>query len=139
MAAVTEHAPRLGVRALCAALGAAPATYYRRRRPAAPQAPRAQPPRALVPAERQRVLAALHAPRFVDLAPAQVYATLLDEGTSLGSERTMYQAVPVLAAEDEVRERRAPRRHPTYAAPELAGSHRWPRRRTSAGAGTSRS
>jgi len=116
MAAVTEYTPRLGVRAVCAALGASPATYYRGRRPAVPRAPRPQPPRALAPAERQQVLDVLHAPRFVDLAPAQVYATLLDENTYLCSERTMYR---VLAAEDEVHERRAQRRHPTYAAPEL--------------------
>ena len=58
----------------------------------------------------------LHEPRFVDLAPAQVYATLLDEKRYLCSERTMYR---VLAANQEVRERRNPLRHPTYAAPEL--------------------
>jgi len=116
MATVTELAPRLGVRPLCAALGVAPATYYRQRRPAAERPPRPQPARALAPAETQQVLDTLHAPRFVDLAPAQVYATLLDEGTYLCSERTMYR---VLAVRAEVRERRAHRRHPTYAAPEL--------------------
>jgi putative transposase len=62
------------------------------------------------------VLAALHEPRFADLAPAQVYATLLDEGQYLCSERTMYRR---LAAHQEVRERRAVLRHPRYAAPEL--------------------
>jgi putative transposase len=62
------------------------------------------------------VLAVLHEERFLDLAPAQVYATLLDEGTYHCSERTMYR---VLAAQAEVRERRAQRRHPLYAAPEL--------------------
>jgi putative transposase len=58
----------------------------------------------------------LHEPRFVDLAPAEVYATLLDEGRYLCSERTMYR---LLAAHDEVRERRNQLRHPRYAAPEL--------------------
>jgi putative transposase len=62
------------------------------------------------------VLAVLHEPRFVDLAPAEVYATLLDEGRYLCSERTMYR---VLAAHQEVRERRDQLRHPVYAAPEL--------------------
>ena len=66
--------------------------------------------------EQQAVLAALHAPRFLDLAPAQVYATLLDEGTYHCAERTMYR---VLAAQGEGRERRAQRRGPIYAAPEL--------------------
>lgn len=58
----------------------------------------------------------LHEPRFSDLAPAEVYATLLDEGRYLCSERTMYR---VLAANDEVRERRDQLRHPAHAAPEL--------------------
>ena len=35
----------------------------------------------VAPAERQRVLDALHEPRLADLAPATVYITLLDEGT----------------------------------------------------------
>jgi putative transposase len=62
------------------------------------------------------VLDVLHEPRFVDLAPAEVYATLLDEGAYLCSERTMYR---LLAGHTEVRERRDQLRHPTYAAPEL--------------------
>ena len=62
------------------------------------------------------MLDVLHEPRFMDLAPAEVYATLLDEGIYLCAERTMYR---VLAAEGEVRERRAQRRHPVYQAPEL--------------------
>jgi len=117
MHTVSDLGPCLGVRPLCAALGLAPATYYRRRQPVrlGPVLPR-RVPRALAPPERAAVLDVLHAPRFVDLAPAQVYATLLDEGTYHCSERTMYR---VLAAEAEVRERRAQRRHPVYAAPEL--------------------
>ena len=121
MQTVHEHAPRFGVRPTCAALAVAPATYYRYRLGGdgslhvAPTS-RSASPRALAPVERQRVLAVLHEPRFADLAPATVYATLLDEGTYHCSERTMYR---VLAAHDEVRERRAQRRHPVYAAPEL--------------------
>ena len=45
-----------------------------------------------------------------------VYATLLDAGQYLCSERTMYR---VLAAHQEVRERRDQLRHPAYAAPDL--------------------
>jgi len=62
------------------------------------------------------VLEQLHSERFVDASPAQVYATLLDEGTYLASERTMYR---ILEAEGEVRERRDQLRHPAYAKPEL--------------------
>ncbi len=127
MKTITEEGPRCGTRALCAALDLPPATYYRAAYRAArdarvaaspPTVPvlRAAPPRALRVAERQQVLDVLHEPRFIDLAPAQVYAALLDEGTYHCSERTMYR---VLAREHEVRERRAQRRHPVYAAPEL--------------------
>jgi putative transposase len=65
------------------------------------------------------VLEILHEPRFVDLSPAEIYATLLDEGRYLCSERTMYR---ILAANCEVRERRDVLRHPNYAAPELLGT-----------------
>ena len=61
------------------------------------------------------MLDSLHA-RFVDQAPAQVHATLLDEGTYLCSLRTMYR---ILDAADEIQERRDQVRHPHYAKPEL--------------------
>jgi putative transposase len=117
MAAVKEVAPRLGVAPTCAALGVSTASYYRRCHPQPTTvASRPRPPRTLPAAERTAVLAILHAPRFVDLAPAQVYAGLLDDGRYLCSERTMYR---ILEAHQEVRERRAQRRHPNYAAPQL--------------------
>jgi putative transposase len=58
----------------------------------------------------------LHSPRFCDVSPAETYATLLDEGTYLASERTMYR---LLAAAGESGERRNQRVHPVYAKPEL--------------------
>lgn len=117
MATAQEIGPRLGVRPSCAALGVSTASYYRRRKPqpAAP-ASRPSPPRTLPAAERTAVLEILHEPRFVDLAPAQVYAGLLDEGRYLCSQRTMYR---ILEANQEVRERRDQLRHPSYAAPQL--------------------
>ena len=118
MAAVDSRRAPLRVRPSCVALGVAPATYYRHQRPRVlgPHLRRLSPPRALTVVEHQTVLDVLHAPRFLDLAPAQVYATLLDEGTYHCAERTMYR---VLAAQGEGRERRAQRRGPIYAAPEL--------------------
>ena len=106
-----------GIEATCAALDVCRATFYRRRRPP-PFGPlrRTRSRRALSPGERASVLAVLHEERFADLAPAQVYATLLDEKRYVCSERTMYR---ILAASDEVRERRAQLMHPRYAAPEL--------------------
>lgn len=58
----------------------------------------------------------MNEPRFVDLAPAEIYATLLEEGRYLCSVRTMYR---VLAESAQVRERRDQLRHPRYVAPEL--------------------
>jgi putative transposase len=116
MQTVTEMAPRLGVALTCAALGLPRATYYRGQQPRPEPKPRPAPVRALPPEEREQVLGVLHEPRFADLAPAQVYATLLDEDRYLCSERTFYR---VLAANAEVRERRDQLRHPHYAAPEL--------------------
>ena len=117
MATVKALGPELGIVATCAALGVARATYYRQLEPPmhGPE-PKKLTPRELRADERAAVLAVLHEERFVDLAPAEVYATLLDEGRYLCSERTMYR---VLAENHEMRERRAQLRHPKYAAPEL--------------------
>jgi putative transposase len=116
MEAITEMGPRLGVAPTCAALALPRATYYRNRVPRPAPKPRPTPVRALAPEERAAVLAVLHEPRFADLAPAEVYATLLDEDRYLCSERTLYR---VLAENTEMRERRDHLRHPHYAAPEL--------------------
>jgi len=77
---------------------------------------RPEPQRALSEAERQQVLDVLHEERFVDKAPAAVYAALLDEGRYLCSISTMYR---ILRANKEVRERRDQLRHPEYKKPEL--------------------
>jgi putative transposase len=115
---VEELTPLVGTRPACQALGVAPATIYRRRRPPEPRPtkPRRQPARALSPVEREAVLETLHEERFVDRSPAQVWATLLDEGRYLASERTMYR---ILAEKGESRERRDQLVHPPYAKPEL--------------------
>ena len=113
---ITEHRGCFGVKPICTALGVGRATYYRW------QSPRTAPrgggchPRALSAEEHYKVLSVLHEERFCDQAPGEVYATLLDEGHYLCSERTMYR---ILAENHEVRERRDQLRHPRYAAPEL--------------------
>jgi putative transposase len=125
MIAVQEAADRVGTRVACKALGLPRATYYRYRsrktssmvRPPASLPPTRKPsPRELSPEEQRKVLDVLHSERFVDKAPGEVYATLLDEGTFLCSERTMYR---ILAKHDEVRERRNQRVHPKYPVPQL--------------------
>ena len=116
--AAEELAGRIGQTAeACEALGVARSTLYRRRQPVTPKPKRRpRPHRALDETEREEVLGALHCERFVDKAPAQVWATLLDEGTYLCSIRTMYR---ILEEHGEVRERRNQRRHPNYTKPEL--------------------
>jgi len=115
MIAVTDATPTLGAAPACRVLGLSRASLYRGRRPAAVARPRPTPPRALTVVERQGVLDLLHT-RFVDQAPAQMHATLLDEGTYLCSPRTMYR---VLDAAHEIKERRDQVRRPHYTAPEL--------------------
>ena len=73
-------------------------------------------PRALDAGEHQAVLDTHHSPRFLDQAPQEVYATLLDEGVYFCSIRTMYR---ILEQEHELRERRNQLRHPNYQKPEL--------------------
>ena len=106
--------------AVCAAVGVSRATVHRKRMvlaepPTIPR-PRPTPPRTLTAPQRRSVLDLLHAPRFADQAPAEIYATLLDEGTYHCSIRTMYR---MLEQNGEVRERRQQLRHPLYQKPEL--------------------
>ena len=115
--AAAELAPTAGIRAACSALGVPRATFYRQRAPErSTPANRPQPPLALSELERRAVLEVLHSERFVDAAPRQIYATLLDEKHYLCSVRTMYR---ILASEHEVRERRNQCRRPVYTKPEL--------------------
>ena len=78
MRTIEEHAPRLGIVALCMAFALGRATFYRRRAPKK-HACRLPSLRALSSTERAQVLEILHEPRFCDLAPAEVYATLFRE------------------------------------------------------------
>jgi transposase InsO family protein len=119
--AVVALAPASGItQTACAALGVSRASVQRRRArltvPPAMARSRPRPARALTPAQRQVVLDRLHASRFIDPAPAEIYATLLDEGVYHCSIRTMYR---ILEQNGEVRERREQLRHPAYRKPEL--------------------
>jgi len=109
-------AERVGVSVACAALEMPRSTLYRARQPQAERKPRPTPAHALSGEERAQVREVLNSTRFMDRAPRQVYAALLDEGTYLCHWRTMYR---VLAAHQEVKERRLIRRHPVYKKPEL--------------------
>ncbi len=125
-ATVADLAPEIGVRAACHVVGAAQAGYYRRHR-ISPAPPRPTPiphrdrpqPRALTEYEQHKILALLHSPRFVDVAPAEVWATLLDEGLYFASISTFYR---LLRRAGETRERRRQASHPARVKPELVAT-----------------
>jgi putative transposase len=117
-------APMIGTVAACTAAGRPRATHYRRHRlspgrerpvPVA-HVDRAQPS-ALSTLERADILSVLHSERFCDAAPAQVWATLLDEGIYLGSQSTFYRLLRTVHG--DVRERRSQATHPAKVKPEL--------------------
>ena len=124
--AIALLAPRIGTRAACAAVGRAAGHLV----PAAPDQPaaaaagpgparRSGPAAGAGPGRAEAILDALHSDRFADTAPAEVWATLLDEGIYLGSVSTFYR---VLREAGESRERRAQATHPAAVKPELAAN-----------------
>ena len=123
MNAFTELMPQIGTAAACLALQVSRAGVYRTRARGRgdplrmrPRRIRARSPLALSEAECSALLLILDSERFVDAAPATVFATLLDEGRYHGSIRTMYR---VLARAQQSGERRKQRVHAVYAKPEL--------------------
>ena len=127
-------------RAACEAVGRPRASHYRTKQAPlhGPPSPRPRSHRALAPAEVDKIIEVLTSERFCDQAPAQGWATLLDEGTYLASVTTMYRE---LRKRSMVRERRAQARRPAHVKPELvatgpnevwswditklAGPHKW--------------
>ena len=99
-------------------LGRPRASHYRRNLAPlhGPPPPRPTPANALTETERQHVLGVLRSEEYCDLAPAQVWARLLDDGIYLCSITTMYR---LLAVGGENRERRRQRTHPAKKRPEL--------------------
>lgn len=118
MEAVAILSSDIGVKPACEALEVSRAGFYRTQTAPIPLElkKRPSPPRALSLAERQEVIELLHTERFVDKAPQEVYATLLDEGQYHCSIRTMYR---ILDDNKEVKERRNQMNHPLYQKPEL--------------------
>ncbi len=119
MEAVAILSSEIGIKLACEALEVSRAGFYRTQaRKAEPSAEPKQriSPRSLSSDERQEVLDILHTDRFVDKAPPEVYATLLDEGQYHCSIRTMYR---ILDDNKEVKERRNQLSHPVYQKPEL--------------------
>ena len=134
MPAVSDLSLAIGTARACDALGLARASYYRDLQPQPPARERPIPARALSAVERQVVLDTLHCETFVDKAPAEVWATLLDQGTYLCSPRTMYR---ILVDEQEVLN--AVAQVNKEVSPPTRSPNSSPRHPTRSGAGTSRS
>ncbi len=113
-----ELIPIVGARRACGLAGRNRATHYRHAKGPThgPPAPRPAPPNKLTDDEVEVLLGVMTSPEFVDRAPAQVWAILLDKGTYLASISTMYR---LLRAQDMIRERRRQATHPTRVRPEL--------------------
>ena len=110
----------VGVAPACNALVVSRASLYRRRRRQVLVARvQRESHRALLAHERQAILDVLHSERFVDKAPAQVWAELADEGRYVVSIRTMYR---VLSQHGEVKERRNQLKHPNHPVPRLVAA-----------------
>jgi putative transposase len=114
---IETHRKSHSIKSLCAALGESRSSFYRSLHPAPPlhDTTTRCSPRKLTPEEECRALDILNSPRFCDSAPGEIYATLLDEGERICSERTLYR---ILARQGMTRERRqsSPR---NYKKPEL--------------------
>ncbi|MDZ4183423.1 MAG: IS3 family transposase [Desulfuromonadales bacterium] len=117
---ITESlAKAVNVQQACVALAVPRSSFYRWQKPeedGREERPRSVPPLSLSGEEEKAVLEILHADRFVDQAPLEIYNTLLDEGNYLCSVRTMYR---ILEKHEEVKERRNQLTHPPYQKPEL--------------------
>jgi putative transposase len=120
MEQVEGLAEKMSVKAACQALGVPRSSLYcvrAEKQKVKPETPSyAAPPRSLRSEEKAAVHQLLNSERFQDMAPREVYATLLDEGEYLCHWRTMYR---ILDEQAEVAERRNQLRHPNYQKPEL--------------------
>ncbi len=105
---ILSHQDSLGARALCEALSEPRSSWYRSRKPRPVVSPTPRSPRRLTDAEELRILDTLNSERFQDMAPGEAYATLLDEGVYLCSERTMYRILS-RHSQNVIRRQSAPR------------------------------
>ena len=115
---ILTYQKSFSARSLCAALGEPRASWYRSLKPRRMISPLSQSPRRLTDTEELRVLETLNSERFRDMAPGEAYATLLDEGVYLCSERTMYRILS-RHGQNVIRRQSAPR---VYTKPELLAS-----------------
>lgn len=93
MSITQSLAREVGIRPACNALDVSRAGFYRWRHPKEKEPSCRLSPLALSFEERNDVLDILHEDRFVDRAPREIYAALLDEKSYLCSVRTMYRVL----------------------------------------------
>ena len=114
---------RVSTRTASALTGVVRSTAGRRRAaatvPTPPVVAAAEPTNKLTDIERRHILDVLDSDRFVDQAPLEIYAQLLDEGNYLCSVSTMYR---VLRDNAQVRERHRLEKHPKKTCPELVAT-----------------
>lgn len=112
-----ELGAQIPLHAACKTLGVPRATAYRHAKPPRPKTPvKRVAINALSSDERSVLMAQLNGERFADQSVNEVWASLIDEGVYLAAPRTMYR---VLAANQQVCERRRQLSHPQYQQPEL--------------------
>lgn len=115
-----DYKDRIPLWKMCNALKYPRASYYRviagkKSAPPSVRTGRRVSVRRLSEAEESAILQVLNSPRFCDAAPAEIYATLLDEGRYYCSVRTMYRLLKRKGLQLQRRQREA--RH--YDKPEL--------------------
>lgn len=114
---IKQYAPQYKVKPTCRVLDVHPSSYYRwLEAQRHPKADRRRPPRKCSDEEEQQVLDLLSSERFMNESPTSMYATLLDEGMYICSERTMYR---ILERHKLLKKRQYQREHPVYTKPEL--------------------
>ena len=75
---------------MCDSLGLPRATYYRMNESNNKVEKKKQySPRKLTEQEEEKILSVLNSQKYYDMAPGEIYATLLDESVYLCSPRTM--------------------------------------------------
>lgn len=120
--AIKNLSKTTGVRKACVVLGVPRANYYRfQKRVGIKSVLKIKQQRrsvlALNSLEEKTILDFLNSERFVDRSPGEIYSILLDEGTYICSERTMYR---LLKKHQQVHERRKQaKRLGEYIKPEL--------------------
>jgi putative transposase len=92
---ITEYSRDIKILAksdLCEVLGIAKSTYYRRSSTKTASSNMKKPsPRKLTREEEEKILSIVNSERFCDMAPGEIFYSLLDQGYYYCSERTIYR------------------------------------------------